>query len=345
MTHRSVRIPSTVALVVSACANPDATRIPPMALDSVDYELGSATRTLIAGADDDHLAIARTFDATLDGQTFLLADFENDRVLRLDTMFTLLESFGRSGSGPGELRGPRKAIARSDLLAVSDWNNSRIAFFHRGGEYLRAVTIRRKPDSFAVRSDGSVVTSSALRTHYAERTGEQGTVTPFAERPPGLRADPGVRTLGGSGSLLLLGTGDTTHVFDNEWGVLLKFAPDGTLVLARSLPIDLLKELLAFRTDLVRSLRRRGHRVVAAPLVTSMAFAEHGRIVIMIGVGRTLVLTVDPSDYSARRVTARLETLEFALARDAVVALPLGRNLYVFSSAGLASFPLRLTAR
>jgi hypothetical protein len=211
--------------------------------------------------------------------------------------------------------------------------------------YLRTVTIRERPESFAVRSDGSIVTASALRTHYAEVTGERGVVTPFAERPLTLMADSGTDTLGGSDSIILSSPGDTAHILDNEWGVLLKYAPDGRLALARSLPIDILQEMRTFRAELVRGLKRRGHRVARAPLLTSMAFAEHGRIVIMITNGPTLALSVDPRDYSVRRVTGRLADPEFAIAREATAALHLGNSMFVFSSAGFATFPLHRTTR
>jgi hypothetical protein len=345
MIGSCLRKPSLLALLACGCGNAQATGIPPMAPDSLDYVLGPATRVLIAGAADDDLAVARTFSAVLDSQTFLLSDFGNDRVLVLDTSFALIDSFGRTGSGPGELRRPSKAIRWNDQLVVGDWNNGRIVFFDRKGTYLRTVTIRGKPESFAVRSDGSIVTASALRTHYAEVTGERGAVTPFAERPTPLMADSGTETLGGRDSIILSSPGDTTHVLDNEWGVLLKYAPDGRLALARSLPIDILREMVTFRAELVRGLTRRGHRVARAPLLTSMAFAEDGRIVIMITNGRTLALSVDPGDYSVRRVTGRLADPEFALAREATTALHLGNSMYVFSSAGFASFSIHRTRR
>src|SRR3989442_997718 len=65
--------------------------------------------------------------------------FGNSRIMKFDKNGKFIKTFGRLGSGNGELRGPHVlAFDSQGRLFVADRSNSRVAIFDRGGEFLSA---------------------------------------------------------------------------------------------------------------------------------------------------------------------------------------------------------------
>lgn len=314
--------------------------LPPMEIRLPDLALGPPIRELIAGAPDDRLEIASVSRIVIDGSTFLVPDVAGHRILRLDTTFALLDSFGSEGAGPGELLRPSLAVPWNDELVVGEWTNGRFSIFDSAGNYRRMVTGAVRPESYGIRRDGGIVMHSANTDHYAILLSADGSSVPFAPRPDFLRAEPGTETLGGDASLVLVGPGDTTHIFDNEHGVLLKYDGTGRLILARSVPEEVIGPVREYRTGVVEAFAKQGRRVLGMRLLHSMSFTGDGSIIIHIGRGTTAAIIVDPADYSARRITANMKDPVWALVSGASGTVVLGSTYYAFAEAGLAAHPL-----
>mmetsp|Transcript_47535 Transcript_47535/g.140411 ORF Transcript_47535/g.140411 Transcript_47535/m.140411 type:complete len:288 (+) Transcript_47535:3-866(+) len=70
-----------------------------------------------------------------------IADCGNHRIAVFDSSLTFCESFGRRGSGPGELNGPCGLAVDESLgeLYVADSGNHRLAVFSGAGAFVRLV--------------------------------------------------------------------------------------------------------------------------------------------------------------------------------------------------------------
>jgi len=65
--------------------------------------------------------------------------FGNSRIMKFDKNGKFIKTFGRPGSGNGELKGPHVlAFDSQGRLFVADRSNSRVAIFDRDGEFLSA---------------------------------------------------------------------------------------------------------------------------------------------------------------------------------------------------------------
>ncbi len=65
--------------------------------------------------------------------------FGNSRIMKFDKNGKFIKTFGRLGSGNGELKGPHVlAFDSQGRLFVADRSNSRVAIFDRDGEFLSA---------------------------------------------------------------------------------------------------------------------------------------------------------------------------------------------------------------
>lgn len=305
-----------------------------------DWHIGPPLRELIAGTPDDDLEIADVDEVAIDGTTFLVPDFGDHRILRIDTMFDLLDRFGSEGAGPGELMRPTMAVPWNDEIVVGEWGNGRFSVFDNDGNFRRTIPAASRPQSHGVRSDGGIVTPSASLDHYAIALASDGSAKAFAPRPPSLRAEEGEATLGGEDTRLLVGPGDTTHVLDNEWGILLKYDGDGRLIYGRTIPNEVMAPVREYRRKFVEAFARQGRRVVGMALINSMAFNADGSIIIRIGHGGTAAIVVDPADYSMRRINVDAEDPVYGMVRESSSALVVHDTYYVFARAGLAAHPI-----
>lgn len=326
--------------LVAGCSRGGGNDDPAMAPGGPDYALAAPVYELVAGGPADSLVLAYPSEGVLDGTTFLLVDAVNDRVLRLDTLFQRVAEYGRSGGGPGEIDGPMKAVPWQGTVVVGEFANARFSVFDGTGVYERAIPSPHSAGSFGIASDGRIIAAAESATHYARVLTPSGGDLPFAPRPPALMRQSGEEGLGDSGTLVLIGPGDTTHILDNESGMLLKYDAQGVLERARVLPPDVLSALEKRRRSVVSSFARQGARVRGARLIKNMSFADDGTILLSMRAGDVVALRIDPGDYTFRRITAPLEDDGWVFVRQASSVVVRGDRLYAFASSGLAVFPL-----
>jgi DNA-binding beta-propeller fold protein YncE len=75
----------------------------------------------------------------LDRDTIYIADKSLDRVVMFSRDGSYLDSFGSSGSGPGELSNPRGIFVNQGVVYVADYSNDRIQVFGANGVYQGAI--------------------------------------------------------------------------------------------------------------------------------------------------------------------------------------------------------------
>ncbi len=107
--------------------------------------------TLRGGLDgfDHPYDIAETADGTL-----FVSEYGANRIARCNARGEKLSTFGRTGSGDGQLLGPQyMAIDQRGTLWVTDWGNSRVERFNRDGAFMQAITGIEGPTGIAAHED------------------------------------------------------------------------------------------------------------------------------------------------------------------------------------------------
>jgi hypothetical protein len=328
-----------VLLSSYACKRDDAL-LQEMVAAGPDIGVGPAIRVLEAGSRDDTLSIASPGSVVSADGSFLLADVANDRIMRIDSMFGYVGELGRSGAGPGELDVPMRLVRHGDELFVGELANSRYSIFDRDGTFKRVIAATNTAASFAVRSDGRILAAGVDERHYARLIEADGTSERAVLERPAALAVPTGAAIGAHSTAVLVGPGDTAHVFDDVHGVLLKYDDRGALVLARRLPVAVLEAEQQRRNALAKDIARQGHRLVSAPYLKTMSFADDGSIVLLITRDSLAALRVDPADYRYRRIAAGLDAPDLFYLRTATDAVIRRGRLYAFSANGLAVYPL-----
>lgn len=101
----------------------------------------------------------------------LVLDASAHRVVELDTRGRVVRSFGRRGSGPGELSDPRMMTIRGDTLFVDDVQNARLtAFSLRDGRVLAHDRFRDLYGAVQLSPRGSFLVREGARQSMAGRS-------------------------------------------------------------------------------------------------------------------------------------------------------------------------------
>jgi DNA-binding beta-propeller fold protein YncE len=88
------------------------------------------------------------------GDLYVSDGYANCKIHRFSANGDLKESFGRSGSGPGEFRLPHQLLIHDDTIYLCDRENDRIQLFNLDFEFLGAWTSIHRPNTIAVGPDG-----------------------------------------------------------------------------------------------------------------------------------------------------------------------------------------------
>jgi sugar lactone lactonase YvrE len=81
----------------------------------------------------------------------------NNRIVKFSKDGTFIKSFGSTGYGPGQLRGPHAiAMDPSGRLFVADRQNQRIVIFDQDGKYLTRWTQFGMPSDIAIDANGKI---------------------------------------------------------------------------------------------------------------------------------------------------------------------------------------------
>lgn len=307
-----------------------------MAADGGDQVVGPALRELEAGSPSDSVGLSLVGAVADDPAGFLLTDMLNDRVVVVDTTFHLLAEFGSPGQGPGELDGPLKIVRFGGEVVIGEMANNRFSFYDRSGRFRRVVSSDHAASSFAVRADSTLLAAGPTEAFYARLIERSGREQAYLDRPSAIARVADSEPIGLLDSHVLVGPGDTTHVFDDQFGVLLKYDPDGRLLLARSLPDEVLQRAREQRRAMTEEFARQGRRVAGVPFLRTMRFADDGTLLLVVIDNDLVGLRVDPADYTYRRIVGDLQSGGLAYVSTAIDVSVRDDRLFAFSQYGLS---------
>ena len=244
----------------------------------------------------------RPVDIAALGDSLLITDSGNDRVVLLDGALRFVRATGREGSGPGEYRASYTVRWTGRDIVVSDLGNGRLTWLGPGSEVHGTLAISPVPQSFDVLAGGTLLLPSRSGTHYLDRF-DGASRQPFAERPDSLMGDELKRArVGGRDVWVAVTAGDTVHIFDDTTGELMKISPDGRRRMARLLPQAFLDSMTTYRKKAIEGFTRQGLRVWQWPLAKGFNATDDGRLLLLIRNGSTAGFVIDAHTYEATRI-------------------------------------------
>ncbi len=269
----------------------------------------------------------------LKGDTVVVSDSRNDRIVFFDRDLRYLAPIGREGEGPGEFRGPMGVIVTADAIVVAELTNARFTVLDRAGGFVRTLAPVTVPGaySFGMLADGSVVVPDQSDTHFATHLTQDG-ATLFGARPP----EAGILI-----PHLATTRGDTVHVYDEDSRTLYRFTPAGVLVTSLRIPRALADSLAAYTTAVSRSFG--GTRTGAS--IKHLRVTSDGSLLLVLSAGRTVGLLVDPHTYRARRLVIPENAGAWASLPAAVDMEIGGDRLYALSGEHAYAYVLPRDAR
>jgi hypothetical protein len=272
-----------------------------------DYVLSQVVASYDPGIVNDTMAFSYINAIGLAGDTIAVADGAN-RVVLLTKHLEWIRSIGRTGKGPGEFNRPWDVQFWNGGWVVSDMGNARLTFFDNTGAIVREVSVPGpRGSAVALTSAGEVIVPIASDSTYARRFRENRW-EPWARRrsaPVADLASERANTL--IQDWLCLTSGDTLHVLDARTLDLLKYAPDGSLVMHRYIREDL-RALLLEDSGLHEELFGGRPVIAYRPPVREMVRGPDDEIWIPVPpppeIPDLFALVVDPRSYDLRLVHA-----------------------------------------
>ncbi len=170
-------------------------------------------------------ALSRPAGVAVDaGHHVWVADTGHDRVVEFSSSGAEMASFGRAGSGPGQLDKPAGlAVASSGHVYVADQGNSRVEEFSAAGAYLASLSVAT-PGGVALDASGNVWVSSPS---YADGNA----IYEFS--PSGAKLRQFGSTQAGYGALsnpegIAVGPSGRIYVAQPDYGWVTVYNPDGS---------------------------------------------------------------------------------------------------------------------
>jgi hypothetical protein len=282
----------------------------------------------------------RPVDIAAIGDSLLITDSGNDRVVLLDGALRFVRGMGREGSGPGEYRGSFGVRWTGRDVIVSDLGNGRVSWLSAEGDSHGVLQVTPVPQSFDVLADGTLLMPSRGGTHYLERY-DGDSVRVFADRPDSLTGEElKSARAGGQEVRVAVTAGDTVHVFDDATGELIKISPDGRRRMVRSLPRAFLDSMVAYRKKGIEGFARQGLHVWQWPLAKGLTVTDDGRLLLLIRNGSTAGLVIDPHTYDATRIVVPPRNLAALPLLSASRAILRGRVLTVLVADSVIDYRL-----
>jgi hypothetical protein len=301
------------------------------------------TASLVATETNQAVELFQARDLAALGDTLVVADAGNDRIVLFDRDLRFLSAAGRQGAGPGEFEAPVAVRVAGADIVVAELGNARFSWITASGESVRAPLAEVPAQSFGVLENGDILAPSRTATDYLARIGRAGR-TAFAPRTDTLSEEESkAAKLGFRDAFVAVTAGDTVHVFDDELGDLIKFAPDGRRLMRRRLPASLMDTLDATNASLVRSLAQQ-NMAGSMARVKNLTASPDGRLVLLVRSGRTAGFVIDPHTYSARRIVTPTAELDANPPLTASSALILDGRLYLLARGDLLAYRLRAEA-
>jgi DNA-binding beta-propeller fold protein YncE len=164
--------------------------------------------------------------ATAPSGDVYVAEWGYDRLSRFTASGSLLDKWGKSGSGPGEFKGPNDiAIAASGTVYVSDSGNGRIQYFTSDGNYLGEWGSKDAADgrfagllSIAVTPAGDVLAADIYKKEIEVFSGTGSFISSFSL--------PGLKDRESYYRDLAVGRDGTVYVSFGDPGYIWAFAPN-----------------------------------------------------------------------------------------------------------------------
>lgn len=307
---------------------------------------GRGLRASSLNAADSIDAIAPSDVRVADGVVWVV-DKASERLVALDSSLRWVRSFGREGSGPGELRGALRVRVRDSVLIVSEIGNGRMSAFSTAGRFLGAVRMPNAAGSFDLDSRGRILSVQRSESHYLTRVGIDGAREDVASRDPELSkrqprgSDGRLRFLGAD--LVTVLPGDSVVVLDNLSAELIIFGPDGRWVRSRKLDADLSRRLMSYRNDRVSAIERTRRQVWSAPLVKDMWLVGPRTIALLSPVPGS-ELMFQPLDEGPPTSVELRDDVGRSMLRSAIAAAMLHDQLIIVGDSGVTRH-LRLEER
>ena len=139
---------------------------------SAQGERWALQRSVVIGdATDEERGLTRVGSVAVAGDRLYVGQPQESRIRVFTTAGEFVAFIGRSGEGPGELRGVGRIGVRDDAVWVVDGRLRRVTYFDTSHEYVSSVTVRSQPglrgdfNLRAVLSDGSLLTTSGRSAH------------------------------------------------------------------------------------------------------------------------------------------------------------------------------------
>lgn len=296
-----------------------------------------------AEEDAGHYTLYRPTDLRVHGDTVVLLDTGNDRVITFDPELRPIAEFGRSGAGPGEFQVPFYAQVWNDQYVIGELSTQRISFFTLEGEFIRSVRLPGSLGSFALGDDGTIYLASPEPNHYLLTISPDGAIRPFARRPDGIYTPEDMDDLGrprSAGRELVAVTDGAIHVVENHLGLLLQYDTLGELRHWRELPREIIESLRNQRDEIVGGLAKQGIRVVSAALLKGLTVNPDGSLFLLFGADDVAGAVLDPVDYTARLIRMPQYPIYERLVLRASAAVIQGDTLYAIADHGLHAFRL-----
>lgn len=228
-------------------------------------------------------SLTRIVDIVLHDSSLVLTDSRQRRVAQV-VPGRVGRLQGRRGDGPGEFQFPLHSDALGDRVVIGDIGNSRFQFFNREGELIATLKSPVTIHHFALESDSTLLVAIADSVWYLARVTMRGEWHPVARRPvrqhaKGSQAPAALMRY--DHLIAMLGNGSFV-VFDQADGMLREYDARGEMLRQRSLPPDILKQLVQARDEDMKALSTRFGGVLTAPLVKELAGDHRGHVLLLL---------------------------------------------------------------
>lgn len=258
----------------------------------------------------DGFGFARARDLRFSGDRLVVLENQNSRLVIFDRDLRPVQTIGREGAGPGELRGAFSIDVLPDQYAVAEINNVRITVFSPDGSFLRSFAVPAGMEQFAYGPDGTIYVNAYDGRHYMYAVNGESISTPFAERPRDLYLEAGLgETPASLGHVLVAVTrsGDV-HLYDPLIAGLIRFDAAGTRTFMRSLP-PRFREGLRTQTQLVAA-DFGGSGKGWGARATDLTVTDDDRLLLLFPpIDGVFGLIMDPETYAAQAVRWSPEVL------------------------------------
>jgi hypothetical protein len=327
-----------------ACSGASTSEVPPgmelgdplVPLEEIRQRLEYSEYDLVS-LDTDSFALYMPLDLSLTGGKLVVSDEGNDRLVVFDTTLAPLRTLGRPGAGPGELGDPLFVAAAGERCWVVDLKNSRLSSYRLDGDFIDSILVPGQIGGLDVDSAGNIYIGSRLDGHFMTKVDTRGVVWPFARQAFSDADSARTRAFRGVIDLVAV-TGGAGHYFDSERGVLMKFSPQGDLLLTRSLPDRIMHDFTERRRAEMESFAKQGMRLLGSPAARSLKPTEDGRLLLMLSGKGPVGLVIEPGDYSSRPLLAAQGDERWKALRGAYSAVLHGETVYALHQAGLTVY-------